>query len=254
MIDVLLCGCRGVMGKMITEIAATDRFCSDIRICAGVDIKDGAGEPFPVYKTIDNVTFPVNAVIDFSHPSLLSGVLAYARKYSVPVVLATTGYSVEQKNEIMSCSKEIPVFFSPNMSIGISLISELVKKAAAALGADYDVEIVEKHHNRKLDAPSGTALMLADSVCEADDRRFQYVYNRHSERRPRSQNEIGIHSVRGGSIVGEHDVIFAGEDEVITISHSAGSRKIFAFGALRAALFIADKPAGLYSMKDTIDQ
>ena len=253
MIDILLCGCRGDMGKMIAEIAASDRFSSKVRICAGVDIKEGNGEPFPVYRSIDNVTAPVDAVIDFSHPSLLTDVLAYACKYSVPIVLATTGYSAEQKKEISAAAEKIPVFFSPNMSIGVSLVSELIKKAAAALGADYDVEIVEKHHNRKLDAPSGTALMLADSVAEADERELQYVYDRHSERRPRSKNEIGIHSVRGGTIVGEHDVIFAGEDEVITISHSAGSRKIFAFGALRAALFISDKSAGMYSMKDTID-
>jgi len=138
------------------------------------------------------------------------------------------------------------------MSLGVSVVSELVKKAAAALGCDYDVEIVEKHHNRKLDAPSGTAIMLADSVVEAESRQFDYTYNRHSERRTRSKNEIGIHSVRGGTIVGEHDVIFAGEDEVITISHSAGSRKIFAYGALKAALFLTDKTAGLYTMKDLI--
>ncbi|MBE6897041.1 MAG: 4-hydroxy-tetrahydrodipicolinate reductase [Ruminococcaceae bacterium] len=253
MIDILLCGCRGVMGKMIAEIAATERFSSQLRISAGVDIKEGEGEPFPVYRSIENVTSPVDAVIDFSHPSLLSDVLAYACKYSVPVVLATTGYSAEQKNEITAAAEKIPVFFSPNMSIGVTLVSELIKKAAATLGMDYDVEIVEKHHNRKLDAPSGTALMLADSVVEADDRQFNYVYDRHSERRARQKNEIGIHSVRGGTIVGEHDVIFAGEDEVITISHSAGSRKIFAFGALRAALFISDKPSGLYKMSDTID-
>ncbi|MBO4392696.1 MAG: 4-hydroxy-tetrahydrodipicolinate reductase [Clostridia bacterium] len=254
MIDILLCGCLGVMGKMICECSQNNSFSDKIKIVAGVDIKEGISDSFPVYKSVGEVNFPVGAVIDFSHPSLLSEVISYAAKYNVPTVLATTGYTEEQKNEIKIASEKIPVFFSPNMSVGVNLVAELVKKAASALGADYDVEIIEKHHNRKLDAPSGTTLMLADAVVSAEGRPMNYVYERHSERRARTKNEIGIHSVRGGTIVGEHDVIFAGEDEVITVSHSAGSRKIFATGALKAALFISDKKPGIYTMQDLINE
>lgn len=252
MTDILLCGCLGVMGKMITECSLSERFSDKLRITAGVDIKDGSNEKYPVYKSVNDVDLPVGVIIDFSHPSLLSDVTSYAINNAVPVVLATTGYNAEQKKIIENASKKIPVFFSPNMSFGVNLVADLVKKAAAALGEYYDVEIIEKHHNRKIDAPSGTALMLADTVTEAENRPMQCVYDRHSERRKRTTSEIGIHSIRGGTIVGEHDVIFAGEDEVITISHSAGSRKIFAIGAMKAAVFISDKPAGLYTMHDMI--
>lgn len=252
MTDILLCGCLGVMGKMITECSLSERFSDKLRITAGVDVKDGSNEKYPVYKSVNDVDLPVDVIIDFSHPSLLSDVTSYAINNAVPVVLATTGYNAEQKKIIENASKKIPIFFSPNMSFGVNLVADLVKKAAAALGEYYDVEIIEKHHNRKLDAPSGTALMLADAVTEAENRPMQCVYDRHSERRKRTTSEIGIHSIRGGTIVGEHDVIFAGEDEVITISHSAGSRKIFAIGAMKAAVFISDKPAGLYTMHDMI--
>lgn len=252
MTDILLCGCLGVMGKMITECSLSERFSDKLRITAGVDVKDGSNEKYPVYKSVNDVDLPVGVIIDFSHPSLLSDVTSYAINNAVPVVLATTGYNAEQKKIIENASKKIPVFFSPNMSFGVNLVADLVKKAAAALGEYYDVEIIEKHHNRKLDAPSGTALMLADAVTEAENRPMQCVYDRHSERRKRTTSEIGIHSIRAGTIVGEHDVIFAGEDEVITISHSAGSRKIFAIGAMKAAVFISDKPAGLYTMHDMI--
>jgi 4-hydroxy-tetrahydrodipicolinate reductase len=252
MTDILLCGCLGVMGKMITEASLSTRFSDKLRICAGVDVKDGGTDSFPVFRSISDVDFPEGALIDFSHPSLLSDILGYAVRYSVPAVLATTGYTEEQKTEIRKASEKIPVFFSPNMSLGVNVLAELVKMAAEAFGEDFDVEIIEKHHNRKLDAPSGTALMLADAVTEAENRPMNRVFDRSCERRARSKNDIGIHSVRGGTIVGEHDVIFAGEDEVITISHSAGSRRIFANGALRAALFINGKPAGLYTMRDLI--
>lgn len=254
MTDVLLCGCRGVMGKMIYECSQTDRFSDKIRVAAGVDIKDGSAETFTVFRSVNDVNVPVGVLIDFSHPSLLSDVLSYALKYRVPAVLATTGYTEKQKAEIHSASEKIPVFFSPNMSVGVNLVADLVKRAASALGADYDVEIIEKHHNRKLDAPSGTALMLADAVVSGEERPMKHIYERHSERRARTKDEIGIHSVRGGTIVGEHDVIFAGEDEVITVSHSAGSRKIFAAGALKAALFISDKKSGIYTMRDLINE
>ncbi len=253
MIDILLCGCLGVMGKMISDCSLSDRFSDKLRIAAGVDVKDGPDVKYPVYRSVNDVDLPVGAIVDFSHPSLLSDVISYALKNTLPVVLATTGYTEEQKKVIENASEKIPVFFSPNMSFGVNVVADLVKKAAAVFGEDYDVEIIEKHHNRKLDAPSGTALMLADAVTEAENRPMKRIYERYSERRKRTNSEIGIHSVRGGTIVGEHDVIFAGDDEVITISHSAGSRKIFAIGALKAAVFISDKPAGLYSMQDMID-
>lgn len=236
------------MGKNVTECASSPRFENIIKITAGVDIKDDGSLPYPVYKSIDNVTFPVDCIVDFSHPSLLDGILDYAVKFKTPVVIATTGHTHEQLLKIEKTAETIPVFHTANMAIGINLINELLKKAVAALGSDFDIEIVEKHHNRKLDAPSGTAIMLADTIKNAETIQMKYVYDRHAERKKRDKNEIGIHSIRGGTIVGEHDVIFAGEDEVITISHSAGSRKIFAVGALRAAEYIADKSSGLYDM------
>ena len=167
-------------------------------------------------------------------------------------MIATTGLSEEQIEQIRQTAKIIPVFFSANMSLGISLLCELAKKAAKVLGSDFDIEIVEKHHNRKVDAPSGTALMLADAVCEELEHQPQYIYDRHSRRAARSKNEIGIHSIRGGTIVGEHDIIFAGHDEVITLSHSAASKEVFAQGAVNAALFLVNQKPGLYNMGDLV--
>ncbi|MBQ2881918.1 MAG: 4-hydroxy-tetrahydrodipicolinate reductase [Clostridia bacterium] len=251
MVNILLCGCCGFMGRMICDCASS---YEDINITAGVDLVDDGMRKFPVYKAIENVSVPVDVIIDFSHPSLLDGVLEYAEKHHVPAVLATTGLSEEQKRKIVKSSENVPLFFTANMSIGINVISELVKNAVSVLGLDYDIEIVEKHHRRKLDAPSGTALMLADAAASAREIPSEYIYDRHSVRKPRSVNDIGISAVRGGTIVGEHDVIFAGEDEVITISHSAGSRKVFAVGAIRAALFINGKDNGLYDMSALIKE
>ncbi|MEG0664460.1 MAG: 4-hydroxy-tetrahydrodipicolinate reductase, partial [Clostridia bacterium] len=191
---------------------------------------------------------------DFSHPSTLENLLNYAIKNNVPCVISTTGYSLMQINQIENASKQIPIFFSANMSLGVCLLSELAKKAALFLGEDFDIEIVEKHHNQKIDAPSGTALMLGNEINSVCNNKYEYVYNRQSKREKRAKNEIGFAAIRGGTIVGEHDVIFAGLDEVITLSHSAYSKSIFATGSVNAAIFIKNKPAGLYKMQDILKQ
>lgn len=242
---IILNGCFGRMGKVITEIVAENDQCE---ICAGVDAFASGTADFPVYKNIVDVKEKADVIIDFSNPSALSCLLRYAENTSTPIVLATTGYTNEQIEEINAAAKTVPVFFTFNMSLGINLLTALSKRAAQILGKDFDIEIVEKHHNQKLDAPSGTALMLANSINEVFDDSLQYEYDRHSKRQKRPKNEIGIHSVRGGTIVGEHEVIFAGKDEVITLSHSAASRTVFANGAVRAAIFLAGKSAGIYDM------
>ena len=239
------------MGKAVTQAAAAD---PETRIAAGIDVKPAGVLPYPVYDQPEKVTENADILIDFSNPALLSGLLEFGRKRKLPLVLCTTGYSEEQRAEIKKASEEIPVFSSGNMSLGVSLLIELSKQAARVLGTDFDVEIVEMHHSRKLDAPSGTALMIADGITEALGEPMQYIYDRHSQRRPREKTEIGIHSVRGGTIVGEHEVIFAGPQETITISHSAQSREIFASGALRAAQFLLRQANGLYSMTDLLKQ
>lgn len=249
MVRLILSGCNGYMGRVITQCVAER---CDCRIVAGFDINTESHQGYPVYANPENCQIEADAIIDFSHPSALNGVLAYAKAHHLPAVIATTGLSPEQVEQVKQASAEVPVFFSANMSLGISLLSELIQKAAAVLGNDFDVEIVEKHHNRKVDAPSGTALMLADAVSEALPYTPEYVYDRHSVRRPREKTEIGISAIRGGTIVGEHDVIFAGRDEVITLSHSAMSKEVFAVGSINAALFLTKQPAGYYCMKDLI--
>ncbi|MBR2043280.1 MAG: 4-hydroxy-tetrahydrodipicolinate reductase [Clostridia bacterium] len=249
MIKIILNGCFGRMGKVITEIVAENQECE---ICAGVDAYGSGEADFPVYKSINEVKEKADVIIDFSNPSALNSLLSYSKSTSTPIVLATTGYTDEQTKAIKEASDLVPIFFTFNMSLGINLLTALSKKAAQILGSDFDIEIVEKHHNQKLDAPSGTALMLANSINEVFNDSLQYEYDRHSKRQKRSNNEIGIHSIRGGTIVGEHDVIFAGKDEVITLSHSAASRTVFANGAVRAAIFLAGKKAGIYDMNQMI--
>ena len=192
-----------------------------------------------------------DVIIDFSNPAVLDDMLDYAKEHSLPCIICTTGYDEEQKAKIAEASKSVPVFYSGNMSLGINLIIELAKKAASVFGEDFDVEIVEQHHNQKLDAPSGTALMIADAVASVKPD-SEYVYDRHSYRKKRDKREIGIHSVRGGNIVGEHEIIFAGTDEVLKISHSAHSKTVFAVGALNAAVFIVGKKPGMYNMSDLL--
>lgn len=248
--NVILNGCFGRMGKVITDIVSKSE---SLKICAGVDAFSTGNADFPVYKHLGDVKEKADVIIDFSNPSALSDLLSYAVGTNTPIVLATTGFSSSQIDEIRSTSKKIPIFFTFNMSLGINLLTALSKKAALVLGNDFDIEIIEKHHNQKLDAPSGTAIMLANSINEVYGDSLQYEYDRHSKRMARPKNEIGIHSVRGGTIVGEHEVIFAGKDEVISLSHSAASRDVFASGAVRAAEYICNKPAGLYDMNMLID-
>ena len=249
MINVMLSGCNGKMGKVLSGLLAND---SEAKVVCGFDINTDAGEGYPVYDNVDAIKEKVDVVIDFSHPNSLSSVMSFCKKNNVPVVVATTGLSDEQKADVVKLSENVPVFFSFNMSLGINLLVALSKKAAAVLDGNFDIEIVEKHHNQKLDAPSGTAIMLAEAINETLDNKMMYEYDRHSKREKRPENQIGIHSVRGGNIVGEHEVIFAGHDEFITLSHQATSKEVFAVGALKAALFMSGKSAGLYDMNNII--
>lgn len=249
MIKAILVGCCGKMGGNITNCANND---GQIKIVAGVD-KINTGKDYPVFSDFKDINVDADVIIDFSHISLLDGILNYAKQKNMPVVLATTGYSGEQIEKIKEFSKFIPIFFTFNMSIGVNLLCSLAQKASKILGGDFDIEIIEKHHNQKIDAPSGTAIMLANAINKEFDDSLNYEYDRHSKRNKRPKNEIGIHSVRGGTIVGEHDVIFAGRDEVITLSHQALSKEVFAVGALRAAKFLVNKPSGLYDMNNIMD-
>ena len=249
MIKILLSGCNGTMGKVIAKCVEGREDCV---IAAGLDVNTAPNGLFPVFGNADDINVDCDVIIDFSHPSALSGVLNYALKTKTPAVIATTGLTDEQVNSLHLASSQIPVFFSANMSIGVSLVSELVKKAASVLGGNFDIEIVEAHHNKKIDAPSGTALMLADSVSKGLEYQPVYEYNRQAKREKRNKNEIGIHAVRGGTIVGEHEVIFAGNDEIVKISHSARSKSIFATGSINAAVFIADKAPGMYTMRELV--
>ena len=240
---IILIGACGRMGK---AVAARSAECG-VQIVCGVDAVS-AELPFPLYKTVDEVTEQADGVIDFSSGQCLKPTLAYCKKHNLPVLLAATGYTQEDLNTIADYAKTVAVFKTGNLSLGVNLLQMLVKKAAAALGETFDTEIVERHHNRKKDAPSGTALMLAQSVKEGRKQQSTFVYGRQGLVGERNRAEIGIHAVRGGTIVGEHEVMFAGEDEIITLSHSARSRNVFANGALRAIGWLKDKPAGLYDM------
>ena len=248
MTDIILYGCCGKMGHAVSELIDSK---ADCRIVAGVDIVNINTLPFPVYLDISDVAESADVIIDFSHPSTLSSILSYCSEHkSTAAVLCTTGYSNEQVSDIKKHSENLSLFYSRNMSLGINLLIELTKKAALVLGDDFDIEIIEKHHNQKIDAPSGTALMIADSLNE--QRNMKYEYDRHSQRKKRDKKEIGIHAVRGGTIVGEHEVLFAGRHETISISHSAQSKELFANGAVNAAVFMTGKKSGLYDMSDLI--
>lgn len=248
MIKIIISGCNGHMGRVVAEICAAD---PQVNVVAGFDVLGSSDRDFPVHTAPDQFTGEADAVIDFSHPSALTPLLSFCKNRSVAAVLATTGYSPEQLAEIDEAAKSVPIFRSANMSLGINVVVELIKKAAAILDG-YDIEIVERHHNRKVDAPSGTALMLADAAASSLPYEPNYVYERHSVRHPRDKREIGISAVRGGTIVGDHEVIFAGRDEVIELHHHAASREIFASGAVKAAKFISGKASGLYSMADLV--
>ena len=245
---IFISGCLGVMGKMLCAIINEREDCE---VVAGFDIKDEECG-FPIYHAFENIKEKIDVIIDFSHPSCFYPMFAFAKSKHIPVVVCTTGLTPEMISDIEVFSHEIPVFYSANMSLGVNLICELCKTALSMLGNDFDIEIVEQHHNRKLDAPSGTALMIADEINKASNNQYHYAYDRHSVRQKRDSKEIGIHSVRGGTIVGEHEVIFAGKDELITISHSARSREVFAVGAVNAALFLSTVTPGMYNMKNLI--
>lgn len=249
MTKIILSGCLGKMGRVITNCASLR---NDIEIVAGVDLNTDSTYTYPVYTSFSEIKEAADVIIDFSHPSVLDNLLAFAKEKNLPVVLATTGFSASQTEQIKNAAKEIPLFFTFNMSLGINLLVALSKKAASVLDGNFDIEIVEKHHNQKIDAPSGTAIMLAEAINKTLDDKMIYEYDRHSKREKRQRNEIGIHSVRGGNIVGEHEVIFAGHDEVITLSHSATSKEVFAIGSLKAAIFMNGKKAGLYDMNNVI--
>lgn len=245
MTHILINGACGHMGRVIADVIANREDCT---VLAGVDPVGTSYAGFPVYPSFDQVEEKADVIIDFSHPSALGGVLDYAKSHFTPVVIGSTGYTPEQKQQIQDAAKEIPVFFSFNMSLGVNLLVNLAKKAAQVLGDQFDIEIVEKHHNQKIDAPSGTALMIADAIQEIMGGNMVYQYDRHAQRKKREHNEIGIHSVRGGTIVGEHQVIFAGRDEVVTLTHEAHSKQVFAVGAVNAAVFLEKKTPGLYDM------
>lgn len=249
MVKILLNGCLGKMGQAV-EACVNER--DDVIISVGVDIADG-DRVYPIHTCFVDVKEEPDVILDFSNPLVLDDMLGFAVSHKLPVIICTTGFSDAQVEKIKNTAKEIPVFYSGNMSLGINVLIELSKIAARVMSGSFDIEIVEKHHNQKLDAPSGTAMMIADAIA-AEKKDAQYVYDRHAYRKKREKNEIGIHSVRGGSIVGEHEVIFAGHDEVLTISHSAQSKGVFAAGAVNAAVFIKDKPAGLYDMGDLLGE
>ena len=247
---LIISGCNGRMGRVVEQICAAQ---ADIEIAAGIDLLGNAGHDFPVYTNPAEFAGQADALIDFSSPAALAGLLELGRARHIPLVLATTGYSAQQLADIDAAAGAVPIFRSANMSLGVNVLLDLVARAAAVLGEDYDVEIVERHHSRKVDAPSGTALMIADAAADALPYQPAYVYERQSVRQPRDPHSIGISSVRGGGIVGDHEVIFAGRDEVIEIKHSAMSREVFASGAVKAARFLAGVDApGLYSMADLV--
>lgn len=249
MVKILISGIFGHMGRNVLELVNAD---AETECIGGVDLKSGNIESVPVYDSFEKVQEKPDTVIDFSSAANLDNLLNYAKKTGCAVILAATGYSDAQLKQIEKASESIPVFKTANLSVGINLLQKLVKEAAEFLGESFDVEIIERHHNLKKDAPSGTAYMLAESVNEAFDGTKEFVYGREGMVGARKKAEVGIHAVRGGTIVGEHEVMFAGEDEIITISHSARSKKVFAAGAVKAAKFMCGKPAGKYDMKDVL--
>ena len=251
MTKIVICGANGKMGHTVAN-CIQDR--EDCTVIGGVDTYTAQYGDFPIVETASMLAEVPDVIIDFSNPASLDGLLEYALVNNVALVLATTGYSEEQIASIRNASEQIPVFFTFNMSLGINLLVELAKKAAYILGGQFDIEIVEKHHNQKIDAPSGTAIMIANAINETMNNTYHYVYDRHARRMKRDSKEIGMHAIRGGTIVGEHDIIFAGNDEVITLSHSAASKTVFAVGAVNAAVYLCGKPAGLYDMKQLVQQ
>lgn len=250
MVRAIMHGCNGHMGQVITGLIKADE---GIELVAGIDKYTGIANDYPVFESLEKCDVEADVIIDFSNAAAADALLTYCEEKKMPVVLCTTGLSEEQLAKIPEAAKKTAVLKSANMSLGINLLMKLLKEATKVLApAGYDMEIVEKHHNQKLDAPSGTAIALADSMNEAMDEAYHYVYDRSQELKKRDTKEIGISAVRGGTIVGEHEVLFAGTDEVIEFKHTAYSKTIFGKGAVEAAKFLAGKPAGLYDMSDVI--
>ncbi len=249
MTNIVICGANGHMGRVIADVISGR---DDCKVLAGVDKVTAQYSDFPIFAAVGELNEKPDVIIDFSHPSCLDDLLNYCLTNGTALVIGSTGYTDEQTDKIKKAAEQIPLFFTFNMSLGVNLLADLAKKAAKVLGDQFDIEIVEKHHNQKLDAPSGTAIMLANAINEELDNRCTYTYDRHSVRAKRTKNEIGMHSIRGGTIVGEHEIIFAGRDEVVSLKHEAHSKSVFGVGAVNAAVFLCGKPAGLYAMGDML--
>ena len=250
MVKVIMHGCNGHMGQVITDLIAKDE---NAQIVAGIDMVDSRDNGYPVFTDIKKCDVAADVIVDFAAAAAVDALLDYSVEKQIPVVLCTTGLSDEQLAKVKECSARVAILKSANMSLGINTLMKLLKDAANVFApAGYDIEIVEKHHNQKVDAPSGTAIALADSINEARGGEYEYVYDRSQVRKKRDKKELGISAVRGGTIVGEHEVIFAGIDEVIEFKHTAYSKSVFAKGAVEAAKFLAGKPAGMYDMADVI--
>ena len=252
MTKIILHGCNGRMGQAITRLARHD---NDVEIVAGVDVVDSIDNEYPVFTNIDDCNIRADVIIDFASASAIDKLLDYVSATHIPVVVCTTGLNDEQKARLQEVSKEASVLVSANMSLGINVLFKVLNSIGSLLSdAGYDIEIVEKHHNQKLDAPSGTALALADVINNSMNNKFEYIYDRSKVREKRDSKEIGISAVRGGSIVGEHEVIFAGQDEEIILKHTAHSRDVFAKGAIEAGKFLAGTDKGMYSMQDVVNK
>lgn len=250
MVKIIMHGCSGAMGRTISDLAKED---AEVKIVAGIDVNNAVEHEYPVFTRIDDCNVEADVIIDFCSAKAVDTLLEYSVQRQLPVVVCTTGLSEEQLVHLRRCSERVAVLRSANMSLGINMLMKLVQEAVKILEpAGFDVEIVEKHHNKKVDAPSGTALALADSINEAASGEYEYVYDRSRERRARDKKELGISAVRGGTIVGEHEVIFAGTDEVVTFQHTAYSKAIFAKGSLAAAKYLAGRRPGLYDMSDVV--
>lgn len=249
MIKIIMHGCNGKMGQVISEIVRNDE---ELTIVAGIDPYTMRENEYPVFNDINKCDIIADVIIDFATATAVEKLLAYAKERKIPVVLCTTGLSDEQLKIVEEVSKEVAILKSANMSVGVNLLFKLVQEATKMLAKDYDIEIIDRHHNQKVDTPSGTALAFADKINEVLDNEYEYVYDRSTERKKRTKKEIGFSAVRGGSIVGDHDIIFAGLDEVIEFHHSAYSKTVFAKGAVTAAKFLVGKPAGRYDMSDVI--
>ncbi len=254
MTRIILNGCFGRMGTVLCRLAADN---PDVEIVAGIDIAEHAdGLTFPTYSDISNCEMPADVVVDFTNINGIRSLCGFGESHKLPLVVCTTGLTAENWNDLHAAAKKVAVFQSPNMSLGVNLLSNMLKRASKLLyDAGFDIEITERHHNQKLDAPSGTALVLAETVNAALDNKLHIITDgRSGVQSKRARDEIGVHALRGGTIVGEHSVVFAGLDEVIEFSHSAYSREVFAVGAIKAAVFLKNKPPGLYNMQDLIDE